>query len=863
MKSIDIRYLDIVWNSDQSVIKVEESDQPIELERVDQHWQGDSITYTQKYFYIGICVTDRLIYEPYLKLSNNESSPLVPIKVPGEDKTWWIQKGTWDKKHQKYLSTIYRTAGRVELSVQNETVILENHTVNFSVSDLEYYLSDLKGKLWMIMFDNQSASKVSIQKDTPSVFSNDVVKLFGDLVSSFEAIVKNPHLTLSEIQEKLPTRSVKPVTKTFREIATHSSQKLLTSRSYKESYNTPENRVVHYLASRTLYLLRALNRLASHQLNALRDKVDRDERWLKEETGKKTKAVDPIVFDNEIKAITLDLEKQNQRLREASIIAPASDINESLVDQSYTLILGRGYGNSNTHTQYFVTFLDGENFKEKHHTYLVLKTNINFMEILNTKYLNPFEFRISGLVRKSKKQNGKENAYYELCFVKIHSIEILQSPLKNELSRLETVREKLAINGWESKLSRDELDGLHNQVQIARARLNVIDSTLEQIGEFVSHIPSLISRVKKTIQFFRTNQVKTQQEIPNSMVFLKNPLYASAKSLYKKVSNLEGIDDSLLNSMMAVDDIGLVSLPNLYERWCLLQLIIVITDIYRFQIQRDWQQKLIDAVLKNERNVEINFSCDSRQLSLKLTYEKELTTGKRPDYVIDLYYKTYKHHHNEDTFENAQPDSIKWYIDEEKVKRMVLDAKFRGSVNEQHIDKLVDELYEGKNYSEDGTNSVFVIHPVAKVIKIKTSPLQWGNYCNYGQADEIDHKKGSVYLSPSREHSSSLDNLQRLIGMFLQNHTSILDDGNRRNVTWHNKNCISCGSNKLDIALSHTQAGNNVNKIQCKSCGQNTIETQCVSCGRPLYKNGINWTYHRTRAEQTTNIVCPQCETFL
>lgn len=861
MKSIDIRYLDIVWNSDQSVIKVEESDQPIELERVDQYWRGDSITYPQKYFYIGLCVTDTLIYEPYLKLSNNESSPLVPIKVSGVDKTWWIQKGEWDKKHQKYLSTIYRTAGRVEFSVQNETVILENHTVNFSVSDLEYYLSDLKGKLWMIMFDNNSASKVSIQKETPTVFSNDVVKLFGDLVSSFEAIVKNPHLTLSEIQEKLPKRSVKPVTKTFREIATHSFPKLLTSRSYQESYNTPENRVVHYLAIRTLYLLKVLNRLASHQLNALRDKVERDKVWLKEETVKKTKTVDPVVLDNEIDAIASDLEKQNQRLREASKIALANDMNETLVDQSYTLILGKSYGKSST--QYFVTFLDGENFKENHRTYLVLRTNINFMEILNTEHLNHYEFRFSGLVSKSRKQNNSGNAYYELCFAKIHSIEILQSPLEKELSRLKTVREKLASNGWESKLSRDELDSVRNQIEIVRARLNVIEGTLEQLVEFGSYIPSLISRVKKIIQFFRINKVKIQQDIPNSMVFLKNPLYATAKSLFKKVSNLEGMDDSLLNSMMAVDDIGLVSIPNLYERWCLLQLIIVITDIYRFQIQSDWQQKLIDAVLKNERNVEINFSCDSRQLFLKLTYEKELTSGKRPDYVIDLYYKTYKHHHKEDTFENAQPDSIKWYIDEEKVKRMVLDAKFRGNVNEQHIDKLVDELYESKNYSEGGSNSVFVLHPVAKIINTRTSPLQWGSYCNYGQADEVDHKKGSIYLSPSRENSRSLDNLQRLIGMFLQNHTSILDDGNRRSVTWHNKNCISCGSNKLDIVLSHTQAGNNVNKIHCKSCGQNTIETQCVSCGRPIYKNGFNWTYHRTRAEQTTNIVCPQCETFL
>ncbi|MGL4734247.1 MAG: nuclease domain-containing protein [Enterovibrio sp.] len=859
MKSIDIRYLDIMWNSDRSVLKVEESDQPIELEKINQHWQGDSITYPKKYFYIGICITDNIIYEPYLKLSNNKSSPLMPIKVPGVDKTWWIQKGEWDHKRNKYLASLYHTAGRVEISVQNETVILDNHTVNFSVSDLEYYLSDLKGKLWMLMLDNKSASKVSIQKETPSVFSDDVIKIFGDLASSFEAIVKKPHISLSEIQEKLPKRSVKPVTKTFREIATHPSIKLLTSRSYKESYNTPENRFIHHLATRALFLLKVLDRVASHRSNAMRASIDRDERWLREESKKQTKTVDPIVFDNEIQAITLDLEKQRQSLHRAAQTTHYTP--ESLVVQTYTISLGSSYGSSTT--RYFVRLLNGQDFKETYDTYLVFSSCINFNETLNTEYLGPYEFRISGLVSKSKKSNNKGNVYYELLFAQIHSIEIIRSPLEKELSRLQATRENLLNNNWVAMLSPDELEVVRNQDQIAHSRLNVAEGVLAQLDEFVSHIPSLISRVKKSIQFFQMHNVKRQQEIPNSMVFLQNPLYSSAKSLYKKASNLEGMDDSLLNSMMAIDEIGLINLPNLYERWCLLQLIIVISDIYRFQIQDNWQKKLIDAVLKNEKNIEINFSCEARQLSLKLTYEKELTSGKRPDYVIDLYWKRYAHHSQNDTCSDTQLAPVQWYIDKEKVQRMVLDAKFRGNVNEGHINGLIDELYDSKNYSENGANSVFIVHPVAQITSERTSPLGWGRYCNYGHADETNHKKGAVYLSPCREHSNSFDNLQRLVGMLIQNHTSILDDGQRKNVIWHNKSCISCGSRDLSIFLSQTQGRNNVNKIHCKQCGQRTTETQCLSCERPLYKNGKDWTYHRTRAEQTTNVVCPQCETFL
>lgn len=861
MESIDIRYLDIVWNTDRSVLKVEESDQPIELDRVDHHWHADTVTYPQKFFYIGICITDELLYEPYLKLPNNESSSLMPIKVPGEDKTWWVQKGDWDKRYKKYLSAIYRTAGRIEISAQNEVIILENHTVNFSVADLEYYLSDLKDRLWMLMLDSKSASKVSIQKETPSIFSLDVLRLFGELASSFEAVIKKPHVTLFEIQEKLPKRLVKPVPKTFREIATQSTPKLLTSRSFKESYDTPENRYIHYLSSRALYLLKALGRLATYQLSAMRKKAELDEQWLREESGRKTKLVDPVIIDSEIQAITFELKKQRKMLLESIQQMPTSDEKEDFSDQVYLVELGNRYGKSEK--SFFVTLLEGVHFKEKYKTYLVFLSSIDFKEIFRTEYLGGYEFRITGSGRKSKKTNNKGNTYYELCFTHIDSIDIVRSPLEQELTRLKVSKKELENNAWVAKLNRDELEGIYNQEQIARKRLNLVEVALEQLGEFNSHIPSLISRIKKSVQFFQTQKVKQQQECPNSMVFIQNPLYATAKHIYRKVSNLEGMNDSILNSMMAIDEIGLVNLPDLYERWCLLQLIVVISDIYHFQIENGWQQKVIDAVLKNRKNVEIDFSCERRQLNLKLTYEKDLDSGKRPDYVIDLYYYTYSSNSESNFLEENPSDSIQWIIEEQKMQRMVLDAKFRGDVGEQHINNLIEELYKGKNYSEDGKNSVFVIHPVAEVIVAKTSPLKWGGYCNYGQANQIDHRKGAVYLSPSRDHSNSIENLQRLIGMLLQNHTSILDDGVRTKVMWHNKSCISCGGHNLSISFRVTNGGSIVNKIHCNYCGQNSTETNCVSCHKPIYKNGMNWTYHRTRAEQTSNIVCPACETFL
>lgn len=152
---------------------------------------------------------------------------------------------------------------------------------------------------------------------------------------------------------------------------------------------------------------------------------------MREERGRKTKVVDPIVFDNEIDAITLDLEKQRQMLDEAAQSVPTSDTTENLVDQTYTVASGKGYGNSST--QYFVTLLNGQDFQQTYGTYLVFSSCINFKAILNTEYFYPYEFRITGLVKKYKKQNSSNAMYYELLFTKIYSIETVSIPLKRPI----------------------------------------------------------------------------------------------------------------------------------------------------------------------------------------------------------------------------------------------------------------------------------------------------------------------------------------------------------------------------------------------------------------------------------------------
>jgi RNase P subunit RPR2 len=41
-----------------------------------------------------------------------------------------------------------------------------------------------------------------------------------------------------------------------------------------------------------------------------------------------------------------------------------------------------------------------------------------------------------------------------------------------------------------------------------------------------------------------------------------------------------------------------------------------------------------------------------------------------------------------------------------------------------------------------------------------------------------------------------------------------------------------------------------------------TVRTHCYDCDATLFKNGTDLTYHRTLADQITNVMCPSCGAY-
>lgn len=845
MFPIQVRYLDIVWSAPGRVLKLECSREPIELEKTATGWSIETTTFPSVYHYVGLRVTEGITsHTPYFELADGIRQELLPVKVPGTEEIWWIQSNGWFEQGKRYHSGLYRTAGRARLVVQNQQLFLKNNTFNFSVEELEYYLSDFKNNLWMLILEDTSVLKNNVSKEIPDFFNHDVLDLFHGFIDSIEKVIDKPGMYLTEFRGRRPLRTVKPLPATFREYAARPFAKELASRDYRESYNTADNRFIYYCVKRVRYILKSFIRLASAQIRACEQKIKQERDWRVQLQDTETKQVDFRVYDNEILKLEEDLYKLEHKVSELFSAKKQSLYGvDKLKQGTYELQLGKGYGKSDR--AFFVNKLNKDDIREKYNIkYLVVQLPIDSKLSSLHADLSFCELSITGSYGWFKKKDNGHADYLELQFPEISSVSLMSHPIQKELYRLRDQRQHLESKNWLVPYSSQELEEREMERKVVDSKTRYLNEAVEKISAFSSALPTLTQRISKVESFFVKHGVKQQNDCPNSMTFVQNPCYASAKSNYRKICAINGLDESMLNSLMAIDEIGLVNISNLYEKWCLLQIIKVLAHIYGFRAEEGWQGELIRAALEKRFDIQFRLSHPECRQVIILTYEKVLDSGKRPDFVLDLY--------SDDRAEQH--------------RRLVIDAKFRGAMKDDELHDLVSELYNEKNYSENGANQVFVMHPSPNVINDRTSPLVWGTQCDYGQSHESGHSYGGIFVSPSLKFFKTTEHLQRLLGLYLQNNSAIVRDTDSNQLLWHNTSCISCGNSNpgtLQLTYAPTKAGNERWLIKCKDCGLVTVQTICAACGHKLFKNGPKWTYHRTRAEQVSNVVCPVCETFL
>lgn len=847
---VQARYLNVEWLDEKTVTSFSSSLDPLELYKEEGAWKIDAHVFNGHFSRIGFRILDQeVIHRPYFVVDQDPVEELLAVVDPSTGETWWIQNSGWDHDKRRYNSQLQRTVGTAKVCIQNLYITIQNHSSNFTVQELESYLSDFKADLWLIIFNPQGRVKGKIEKGVPSILGEDLFRLLLEFAGAAEKIAANLEVELKEVVGKKPLRSVRPIVQTFVEVASRGYARQLSSRAFVEVADTGDNRYVHHLLIRLLFMVDQLASLALTQKSHLNQMVKEHASWRDELLSKNDKVIDKEVFQSEL--IKLDDEVEAVR---SSVNAPEMERhNDSRRNPKgdYTLLLGDLYGKSDD--QFFCNELDGDNFKETYNGWYCVVTLPNDLatQVAKLSNGNRRPIKLKGMLSKSKHKNSKGGDFYRIEYSHVESVEFI-GPTAADVMREKIP--KLEAASWHVPLSSQERRELNQEAAALAARESLLNVRVSELDRMLKELDGVSRRFAGVVGVFRQRRVGRSARFPNSMTFVRNPGYFSVKSSYEKIRSLSGVEDDVLNSMAIIDDIGLVNVSNLYEKWCLLQIIKVLRDGFGFQLEGDWQRALVNSVLNQEHNICFEFKGAATGWTAKLGYEKVLANNRRPDFVFDLSVPCYE--------QTQLPNSKKWFHTGDRSVRIVMDAKFRERWQAGELAQLVTHLRDEKNYSEQAINPVFILHPCYELGQPRTSPLTWGKSCDYGQTAR--HESGAIYLSPRRTGGSSLDNLHRLFGMVLQEASHYLYDGEGRH--WSDAQCISCGravdGREVQLKYTTTRTGKDRWELNCHHCKLVSIRTNCYGCGRALHKNGHYWTYHRTRAESQSNVVCPSCECF-
>lgn len=849
--NFEVKYIETRWHDKTTLLEVAESQYSLALDEVSKNgFDAFTTIYPRvenlQRSQIAIAYIERRhSTPPVIVLSDGSTIPLKKVEHPETGKIWWVESGEWSSENKVWLTNTHRTAGTITFRLGKQTLDLHITLSDASKDELDKYLTDFKSDMWELVLDESSYVQGEAKQGIVGSVDETTLKLVDSILSSARNVLKQPKSELREIQTRKPRKAVKPVPRTFMEIATKGNSRVLTSRGTKPNYNVSENSYV-------LYALMATQRIVSQLCRVSQSKTER----LFNNLQKLDQRLDSL---KDYKEVNRDLVVKDYKMALQSV--NLDNINQSIHHQ--LVEINRG----DTSSEYSVGFLKVQKLTDNGDSYFCeLKYNLNdqwgriesartMILSLNDTHFPLFraysEYQLCARMPINWYKNGSVAVFRPEY---IHSMEMLSSTewVVRGREKAEKMKQQaiwLKNNNWQKKLSVDELAEQDKERSTINNRKIFFSDQLQNISHVREFLTPKEKQLRELIKRLDSLAIKPKSTFPNSMTFVQNPSYQAVHADYKKLKEQVGLtDEDILMSLEKIDSIGLVNIPLLYERWCLLQLIKSITHGFRFSVEDEWKRKLLKILERKHSNEAIHFFNTDSKREILLRYEPRLTNGKTPDFVMDI------------SFEAKDGTQSK--------KRVILDAKFYSDAfmrKRGGLTGVLEELAIKKDYSEGFQNAVFVLQPTQTALKEAggpVSPQAWGEVSYLGELRLFEwdkrsppHQYGAVCLNPLISHQHG-DEIQRLIGMLLQ-YEPVKPEGSD-DVENHNV-CIGCGSSSLRV-VEHTQRNSKKLWYQCNECDLFTVYNHCHSCNHRLIKNGEHWTYHSTMPMQSTNIKCPECE---
>lgn len=758
-------------------------------------------------------------------------TPMANLVHPDTGTQWWVEKGAWVSRGRYHdAPSFHRPGGTVTLKIGGDICLVHLYQLSFTDAEFSLILDDLKNWCWRMAIDE--ACYVTVAQDGEvRVLSADYMRHAQEFIRNIESLLKAPHCELRESVALQRIEKFRPNIHSIRFLLQRGDCPHVPGRSTAEHYNTGENRFVYAMLKRVMSML-------TWTAKAANDRANRFSRLAEQYAGRAS----------QLQSRTTETVNQNVLEETIRRVRAKWGEEKALLEQGYTRLQ--------------ITDKEGYNTNYRHGSYDNQWALVELGVDPDSARIRDFLERYARAVvigridaRQRISQNG--NIYCSARVEEVVHLDVWRD-YESELAMLERHRKTLQAHGWEQALPRQVILERRREAGTLFQRTNALLDAAKRTATDAASSITLLAKATSLDEKARFLGITPEMRFVPTMVFIQSPPYAGTLSAYRQLLTMTGIDEVMLDDLLGLEDVGLRDWPGVYERWCLVSILRVLQDDFRFTFDKeDVRLKLLaHCTGKKEGAFSVSAKRTDMKLSLTLSYQASLTNRRIPDFLLILR-----------DLENNQE------------LRCVLDAKscdFRhrpdGAARNPwiYLDDCLDELVNVKDYSERGQNSVFVLHSVDKChcdacihsdfprgpITHPTTLQHWANSSSYG-GDAVfswenvppEHQRGAILVRPD----ASLPNLRRLFLMLIQFGLG------RKDI------CASCaaGADEIEIIERPTEGGATKYECKCRICGFISIRSHCYNCRQRLFKNQAWWSYHDLHPTNVWNTKCWECGALL
>jgi len=823
--TIEAHYLSIEWQDPGRARRIEVAPEPMEIQSsADGVMTVETQIFNDFHPWLGLRLNGVLAdATPMFINAQGAQCPMLSVH-DGQGSVWWVQDDGWDAARQRHLSELHRTMGRFEILVGGQSLFVENVATDLSRTQIEEYLQDFKQDLvWLVMgFGSGTVTGGA------SLVDSELVKALRDFSAAARRVALNPARAIRETVSETSIARLRPNATTFRQYARMPAAQRLMGRVMEETANIADNGYLRHMVQVCERLARTVGLTVRQQADSFATRAqmesERNVTYLQTES----RSVDPEIFSRQ-------QDELKEKLDRVTNFVDENDCAESGRIRDYRLFVSKRY--SNNAMQLFFNKVDGESTYDKQES-----IEFNVIEIPSTLVNSMLaalsfsnEYTLRGIAKLTVERTQKGKLYRLVRFSHVASVTAHTHALENKQRK----RASLEKNAWRIRLSKQEREEMWQEARTAKLRGKVYLQRAERAVAAAVALKDCRAELHRQEHIWRGAGVAPRSAFPMGMRYIQSPDYAACLTTFNQVQSLakrSGIGDAALDEL---DRIGILHASAIYERWCMVKIISVLIEDYGFSPQPSWQDHLIRVVTGVPQSLCLTFQREDIAMVASLEIQPIFPNGRRPDFRL--------------RFSGSQSSS-------DQTKGIVMDAKFRTRWQKGGLTSILDELISGKNYGQLG-DRVFILQPADRTVTEATSPLDWGQSCDYGQDTGQEHRKGAIHLAPGKGAKNPLVNLRRLIAMEIQ---SAFSEPEIKHNLWISESfCIRCGKKHMstDIDARRTRKGQNYWSLNCAACGMRTIRTHCFApdCRTVLFKNGTYLTYHKTLADQITNVACPSC----